>query len=167
MGNLRHHGYQLGLCGGEAQKPARTLIHLLIDVVAKDGNLLLNVGPRADGTFPPEVEDRLREIGDWMRVNAEAIHGTRAIRPYQEGAIRYTRKGSVVYAIILSADEQAPMPMTVRIEQLPPAADAPVHMLGCDGPLPVTRDGSVAVVTLPPRAPCRHAWTLRYEVRPE
>ena len=152
-----------GYVGGEEQKPARTLIHLLIEVVAKDGNLLLNVGPRADGTFPPEAEYRLCAIGDWMRVNAEAIHGTRAIQPYQEGDIRYTRKGSVVYAIILSSDEQSPMPKTVRIEQLPPAADNPVFLLGCDEPLQIIRDGSAAVVVLPPAAPCRHAWTLRYQ----
>ncbi|MEZ6018363.1 MAG: alpha-L-fucosidase [Planctomycetota bacterium] len=57
-------------------KSARTLIHTLIDVVSKGGNLLLNVGPRPDGTFPPLAVERLREIGRWMDVNGEAIHGT-------------------------------------------------------------------------------------------
>lgn len=149
---------------GDPHKPARQLIHLLIDVVAKNGNLLLNIGPRADGTFPPEAVDRLREIGDWMQINGEAIHGTRAIAPYDEGPIRYTSKGTNAYAIILSPDEHAPMPSSVRIEKLPPAADSIVRLLGHDAPLEVTRDGSAAVVTLPASAPCRHAWTLRYQI---
>ncbi len=59
-------------------KSSETLIRLLIDVASKGGNLLLNVGPRPDGTFPDEAVERLREIGDWMDLNAEAIYGTQA-----------------------------------------------------------------------------------------
>lgn len=59
-------------------KSSRTLIRNLIDIVSKGGNYLLNVGPRPDGTFPPECVDRLREIGEWMKVNSESIYGTQA-----------------------------------------------------------------------------------------
>lgn len=59
-------------------KSSTTLIHNLIEVVSKGGNYLLNVGPRADGTFPPPAVDRLEAIGKWMEINGEAIHGTTA-----------------------------------------------------------------------------------------
>lgn len=62
-------------------KPARQLIHLLVEVVSKGGNPLLNIGPAPDGTLPPAAVSRLEEIGDWMAVNAKAIHGTRPIAP--------------------------------------------------------------------------------------
>lgn len=59
------------------KSPAK-LVRLLVDVASKGGNLLLNVGPTAEGVFPPASVDRLRDIGRWMRVNGEAIHGTEA-----------------------------------------------------------------------------------------
>ena len=52
------------------------LIRRLVDVASKGGNFLLNVGPTADGEFPPESVDRLRAIGAWMKINGESIHGT-------------------------------------------------------------------------------------------
>lgn len=59
-------------------KSGKDLVRLLVDVVSKGGNLLLNVGPRADGTFPPEQVDRLKHIGSWMKTNSESIYGTTA-----------------------------------------------------------------------------------------
>ncbi len=63
-------------------KSTEQLIRMLVDVASKGGNLLLNVGPKADGTFPQPSVDRLREIGAWMDVNGESIYGTRA-SPFQ------------------------------------------------------------------------------------
>jgi alpha-L-fucosidase len=59
-------------------KSVGALVRTLVDVASKGGNFLLNVGPRADGTFPPEAVERLRGIGRWMTINGEAIHGTAA-----------------------------------------------------------------------------------------
>lgn len=58
-------------------RAARELILVLADLVSRGGNLLLDIGPAADGTIPPIMEERLLEIGDWLRVNGEAIYGTR------------------------------------------------------------------------------------------
>src|SRR5690606_8639753 len=58
-------------------KSARELILILVDLVSRGGNLLLDIGPAADGTIPPLMEQRLLEIGEWLEVNGEAIYGTR------------------------------------------------------------------------------------------
>jgi alpha-L-fucosidase len=86
----------------DVYKSTKDLIHLLINVVSKGGNLLLNIGPQPDGELPPTSLSRLKEIGDWMAINSEAIHGTRVWRETTEGEnIRYTRKGNDIYAICL------------------------------------------------------------------
>jgi alpha-L-fucosidase len=59
-------------------KSTAVLIRNLVDIASKGGNFLLNVGPTADGEFPPESVERLKAIGDWMKVNGESIHGTTA-----------------------------------------------------------------------------------------
>jgi len=100
-------------------KPARELIHTLIDVVSKNGNLLLNISPRADGSIPQEQRESLLEMGAWLSVNGEAIYGTRPYSVYGEGPkrmsgsghfvqmkgayneqnIRFTTRGDTLYAI--------------------------------------------------------------------
>lgn len=66
-------------------KSARSIIHQLCDVIAKNGNLLLNVGPTADGSFHPDAVKILHEIGDWLRVNGEAVYHTRPFLTAAEG----------------------------------------------------------------------------------
>lgn len=66
-------------------KPAVKIIHQLCDIVSKNGNLLLNVGPYADGSFHPEAKKILFEIGDWLKINGEAIYGTRPYTTASEG----------------------------------------------------------------------------------
>ena len=89
-------------------KSVKTLIHMLCDVVAKGGNLLLNVGPDADGNLPTEALQRMEEIGRWLDRNGHAIYGTRPLYPYCEGNVRYTQSkdGKHQYAITLT--EEAP-----------------------------------------------------------
>jgi len=73
-------------------KSTKVLIQLLVDIVSKGGNFLLNVGPMANGEFPPESVERLREIGEWMKVNSESIYGTMA-SPFDKPSWgRYTQK---------------------------------------------------------------------------
>jgi len=82
-------------------KSVETLIRMLIDIASKGGNYLLNVGPTAEGLFPPESVERLAAIGDWMEVNGEAIYGTSA-SPFADlpwGRCTVKRKGrrSILY----------------------------------------------------------------------
>jgi alpha-L-fucosidase len=79
-------------------KDTKTLVRTLIDIASKGGNFLLNVGPTAQGLIPGPSVSRLREMGDWMRLNGEAVYGTGAA-PYGMPAWgRYTTKGNRVYA---------------------------------------------------------------------
>jgi alpha-L-fucosidase len=148
----------------DVYKSTRALIHLLIDIVAKGGNLLLNIGPSPAGCFDEVPLQRLREIGDWMQVNAEAIHGTRPIAPYKENNVCFTRRGRAVYSLILAAEGCDQPGYAVALRGLQPAAGAEVRMLGVDRALAWTREGDVTRIVLPAPAelPCRHAWVLRF-----
>lgn len=85
-------------------KSTERVIRTLVEVVAKGGNLLLGVGPKADGTIPENVEQRLTEIGAWMDLNKEAIYETRSLDHYQEGFVFFTRnpKKKKTYALVIS-----------------------------------------------------------------
>ena len=102
-------------------RDAKSLIGELVDVVSKNGNLLLNVGPKSDGTIPQEAQTVLMQMGDWLRTNGEAIYGTRPWVLYGEGPtlvkngqekdsdkqaytpedIRFTTHGDALYATAL------------------------------------------------------------------
>ncbi len=151
-----------GFSPNDKYKSARTLLHMLIDVAAKDGNLLLNVGPTPDGEFPPEATDRLKAIGDWMAINAEAIHGTRACKPYKDGNICFTQKGEWMYAIILAEENESRPKGKARIPGFVPAAGKPVELLGVHSPLVWEKVGDGIEVSLPEGClPCDHAWVLK------
>ena len=93
-------------------KSTNKLIHLLCDIVAKGGNFLLNVGPDADGNLPDTALLRMKEIGEWMQLNGEAIYGTRPFYPFTYGKFRFTQKGDKVYGIFLLDEQENPVPDT-------------------------------------------------------
>jgi alpha-L-fucosidase len=146
----------------DTYKSARKLLRMLIDIVAKGGNLLLNIGPSPEGVLPAESLARLREIGAWMAVNSQAIHDTEPIAPYAEGGIRYTSTPDFVYAIIL-ADECGAAPSEVRFAGALPPPGCEVRLLGRDAPLEWTVEAGQARVALPVgELPCEHAWVLQW-----
>jgi alpha-L-fucosidase len=145
-------------------KSTRDLIHLLVDVVAKGGNLLLNIGPQPDGELPAVAVSRLKEIGQWMEVNGEAIHGTRAVAPYKRGNVAFTKKGRALYAIYLpAAEEGLPAKITLAGIRLEPGTK--VRLLGAKGVVSWQPSGEDVVVTVPEGAvkspPCRHAFVFK------
>jgi alpha-L-fucosidase len=149
-------------------KSTRRLIHLLVDIASKGGNLLLNVGPQPDGELPAEAVARMREVGEWLAVNGEAIYGTRAIAPYKEGRVCYTRKGNTVYAIHLCEEGRDAPPARLTLGSLQPAPHSRVHMLGVPGPLSWRPQGAGAVIEIPAsvaaQPPCQHACAVRFEL---
>jgi len=150
-------------------KPTRELIHLLVDIVAKGGNFLLNVGPRPDGTLPPVAVSRLEEIGHWMDVNAEAIHGTRPIAPYKEGRVALTSKGEALYAIYLAEKDTDVPPATVVVPSLRPKPNSEIRLLGHDEPCAWRLTPSGLTIDVPKsvrkKPPCEHAWVFKVRGR--
>ena len=82
-------------------KSPQTLVRNLIDIASKGGNFLLNVGPTAEGEFPPESVEILSKMGDWMKINGESIYGTKAspwgLFPWGRCTIKENRKGTSLY----------------------------------------------------------------------
>ena len=95
-------------------KSPRTLVNMLCDVVCRGGNLALNIGPQPDGRLPRRAMESVSGLGAWLRVNGDAIYGTRAVSPYEIGSIGFTKKGNTVYAIDRLADGEV-LPHTLFI----------------------------------------------------
>ncbi|MDY7396898.1 alpha-L-fucosidase [Aureibaculum sp. 2210JD6-5] len=85
-----------------SKEKAKSIIHDLVDVVSKNNNLLLNIPPKADGSFDEKTIQTLKIIGTWLKVNGEAIYATRPWHIYGEGQIRYTTRKKTLYAIMLN-----------------------------------------------------------------
>jgi len=147
-------------------KPSRELVHKLVDVVAKGGNFLLNVGPGPDGTLPPDALGRMRDIGAWMKINGEAIYQSRAIAPYREGKVRYTAlRDGTVYAIYLADEKERQPPARIMLKGIVPADGAQLQLLGADTALAWKRKGDLSVIEIPPaarkQAAGAYAWAIR------
>jgi alpha-L-fucosidase len=127
-------------------KDTRMLVHTLVDVASKGGNLLLNVGPTSQGVIPAQSVSRLREMGDWTRANGESIYGTIA-SPYGLPAWgRYTARPSAgkVYAHVFDWPKSRKLPLTGVT-----AKPRTVYLLADRKPLPVEQGEGGWVVSLP------------------
>ena len=162
-------------------KTPEFIVHQLIDIVSKNGNLLMNVGPKSDGTIPDEVQQILLEVGAWLHVNGEAIYATRPWRMYGEGPtkvvaglfhdtdtthytpedFRFTTKSDVLYAIGLAWPANA----EAVIHSLALAAGTEtvhsVALLGSDAKLQFEQHPDGLHVHLPGQPPAKYAYALR------
>lgn len=143
------------------------LVALLVDIVSKNGNLLLNIGPRSDGSISEIQLDRLHALGRWLSVNGEGIFGTRpwtrASAKTTDGIdIRFTRKADALYAFLLAK----PGGSQVVIPSLRPAAGAKVSLLGGPAPLSWSQAGGGLIVKTGPLNG-EYAWGLKIQPAPE
>ncbi|HET6934074.1 MAG TPA: alpha-L-fucosidase [Candidatus Angelobacter sp.] len=157
----RSFGYNRAEGEAETIAPAE-LIALLVDIVSKNGNLLLDVGPEADGTIPAVQMDRLKALGAWLKQNGESIYDTvpwqRAVGKTTEGDdLRFTRKGGDLYATILGT----PKAQTATIEGVALRPGTQVTMLGDAKPLNTNAAGGNLQVSLPQNPPGKYAFVLK------
>jgi len=160
-----------------------SLLHELIDIASKNGCLLLNVGPRSDGTIPQQVQDILLGMGDWLRVNGEAIYGTRPWFIPGEGPtetksgsfsdhkekestaedIRFTTKGDTLYAIAMAWPEKKFRITSLGTKQSHAAKISGVSMLGSPEKLKWSQKADALAVKPPSSPPCQHAYVLKVQ----
>ncbi len=172
-----------GFVKDQQYKTADALIGDLIDIVSKNGALLLNIGPRPDGTIPEHEEELLLTIGRWLKVNGEAIYNTRPWTTFGEGPtrveggsftdserlpftsrdIRFTTRGETLYAIILATPESG----MVTITSLSSGANlytqeiAKVELLGRSEALPFQRSVESLTIEMPADYAGKQAFVLR------
>lgn len=155
-------GTQWSFKPDDTYKSAREIIHLLAKIVSRGGNLLLNIGPQPDGRLPAEAVSRLEEVGRWMAVNGEAIHGTRPVAPYSAGDVVFTAKNRVRYAIYLARPDQTRLPERVPLPGVTPVRAA--VLLGT-GRVAVEREDGQTVLRVPPSVATARAgepaWVFR------
>jgi len=160
-------GDQWSFKPNDQYKSTHRLIRLLVDIVGKGGNFLLNVGPQPDGELPAAAVQRMKDIGAWMKINGEAIYGSRYIAPYKEGQVVFTQKAGAVYAIYLTNQEGEGLPERVAFTSLKPAPKSKIHLLGVKKPLPWATDAQgVTTIEIPAvirqSPPCRHAFAFKF-----
>ena len=163
-GYISHHAY----------KEPGAIIHHLVDVVSKNGCMLLNIGPKPDGTIPNEEQATLREIGNWLKANEAAIYGTRPWRVFGEGPtqipegqfsdnnvtfseqdIRFTVKGNVLFAITLFEPGEVIVIRSLAREKI-----NAVKLYGFEPDLSWTQDHKGLKILVPKEKPGCHAWVF-------
>lgn len=128
----------------------REAIHTLVDIVAKGGNLLLNIAPSPEGEWDAGAYGLLDEIGDWMSVNKEAIYGTRSMAPYKFGNICVTAKpDGTIYLTYLVEKGQTGLPSEILFPDYVPKRGEKVQLLGSDQKLKWTQKEDGMAIQLP------------------
>ncbi|WP_276169060.1 alpha-L-fucosidase [Zobellia alginiliquefaciens] len=151
----------------ENYKSVYELVQLLVKIVSRGGNFLLNVGPSPNGDFDDTAYERLESIGDWMKINGEAIYGTKPIVPYHETKLVFTQKDDFVYAFYLPDEGETKMPARISISSMQPKEGDEVYLLGYNKPLKWEKNGTGFFVEIPvelQRKPkCENAWVLKFQ----
>jgi alpha-L-fucosidase len=165
-------------------KTAEFVIEQLIDIVSKNGNLLLNIGPRSDGTIPEEVQGVLRDVGSWLKANGEAIYGTRPWKTFGEGPtkvqagsfhdtdttgytaedFRFTVKGKTLYAIELGwpSGGQAVI-RSLGSSAMNGQTIRSVTLLGPEAKVAFKQQADGLRIELPVEAPGKYAYAFRID----
>jgi alpha-L-fucosidase len=157
-------GSTWGYADGMRVSPPGTVVAKLVDVVSQNGNLLLNISPKADGTIPQDQQDTLLEVGKWLEVNGPAIYATHAWTKCTDNAgergephIRYTVRGDALYAIIVGK-----WPDSVTLQALPSGQGSVSGVLLLGGrELTFKQSEKGLTIDLPGTAPCKYAYAFK------
>ncbi len=176
-----------GYIENDSFKSAEAIVHQLVDIVSKNGNLLVNIGPRSDGTIPEPVQATLRDIGAWLAVNGDAIYGTRAWSKFGEGPtavvegafhdteakpftaedFRFTIKGNSLYVIELGWPKNGEAVIhSLNQMGLGTSTIASIALLGREGQLKYEQKSDGLHIQLPFEPSGKYAYSFRIELNP-
>jgi alpha-L-fucosidase len=170
-----------GYINDDTFKSPEFIVHQLIDIVSKNGNLLLNIGPKSDGTIPEQVQQVLLGVGGWLDVNGEAIYGTRPWRIYGEGPtkaaagafhdtdvtnytaedFRFTTKGGALYVIGLSWPGNGEAVVRSLASAVGGERVKGASLLGSGAKVQFDQQGDGLHVKLPSQPPSKYAYVVR------
>lgn len=141
-------------------------VQLLVDIVAKGGNLLLNIAPTPEGDWQKGAFQLLEEIGDWMNINSEGIYNSRIVKPYKENNICMTQQvNGDRYFFYLCDDEENTIPKEIIIDSYYPNERTNISMLGTNYNLNWEYFNNGIKVIIPAKLrndpPCKYVWTLK------
>jgi alpha-L-fucosidase len=181
--------WQMDICIGDwhykrgiVYKTAADVIPYLVDIVSKNGNLLMNIPLRPDGTFDDNERSVLEQIAGWMKINGEAIFDTHPWNRFGEGPthapivdfpfrhvlytaqdFRFTQKGAILYAIALGwpANGQLTIKSLSRRQAKGWSEIVGVELLGYGGKIRWTRNTNGLTITVPSQPPCQYAYSFR------
>lgn len=148
-------------------KSGHEAVRLLVDIVAKGGNLLLNIAPSPEGELDQDAYDMLKELGDWMKVNSECIYNTRAYKPYKVGKIYYTKHkdGDFLYAVYMADEDETTLPEKIMMYGVNLPGKIAISLLGSDLPVTWERSGKGILINIPDalisNPPCKYAWCFK------
>ncbi len=146
-------------------KTPRQVVHLLTDIVAKGGNLLLNIAPGPDGNWDKGAYEMLTGVGEWMKVNSGAIYNTKPLAPYKEGKVCLTQgNNGTKYLIYLAGENENSPPAKIWFSDFKLAEKATARMLGTDVTLNLEKIADGVLVNIPvliqENPPCYYAWVI-------
>jgi alpha-L-fucosidase len=151
---------------GLEYKPARKLIHLLVDIVAKGGNFLLNIAPTAEGDFEETAYERLKEISDWMKINGDAIYNTHPVKPYKQDKFCFTQLASgVTYTIYLADENETSLPSKINLGKEILLKNKKIQLLSGNGLIDLDKSNSKNEIVFPDKVKSnftfKYAWTIK------
>jgi alpha-L-fucosidase len=132
-------------------KSATELVQLLVKIVSRGGNFLLNIGPSPEGDWDDTAYARLKDIGAWMTINGEGIYGSRPIRPYASGNVYLTQSKDSLQSMpfIFSEGSDVILPAQVTIDRFTPRPGSKISILGVKGKIKWHEDGKKMVIEIP------------------
>jgi alpha-L-fucosidase len=135
-------------------KSSHKLIQLLVKIVSRGGNFLLNIGPGPDGDWDPVAYSRLQDIGKWIAINGEGIYNSKPMAPYSTDNIYYTQSkdGGSIYAFYLSETDAVLLPGQVVLKNVAATKGSKISLLGTTAKLKWKIEGGNTVIMVPSSA---------------